>query len=223
MPAKKRAAAARAGKAAIITTATTIRLAIVVSEFNSGITFRMLDRAKEQAERLGARTSYVFYVPGAFDMPLAIERLLRKRDVDAVVTLGAVIKGDTRHDDIVAENAARLAADLSLKYGKPVALGITGPGMTLDQAKERAELAPARAVTAAVSMAARLGKLEKSAGGGTMVVIDGYNGRGGGEKKIGREKGEKGYDYNSGSGGSYYQKTGSSGSGGDNTAYNSQN
>jgi len=149
-----------------------IRLAIVVSEFNGEITLRMLERAKSHAEKVGARASYVLYVPGTFDMPLAVERLLEKRNVDAVVTLGAVIKGDTRHDDIVAENAARLIADLSLKHGKPVALGITGPGMTIDQARERAQLVPVRAVNAAVSMVLRMRKLQKSASGGTVVIND---------------------------------------------------
>jgi 6,7-dimethyl-8-ribityllumazine synthase len=148
-----------------------VRIAIVVSEFNSGITFRMLDRAREHAAMLGAVVNYVLYVPGAFDMPLAVDRLLKKWDVDAVVTLGAVIKGDTRHDDIVAENAARLIADLSLKQGKPVALGITGPGMTLDQAKERAERVPKRSVNAAVSMVLRLRKLQKAAKGARTVLI----------------------------------------------------
>ncbi|MGH9992992.1 MAG: 6,7-dimethyl-8-ribityllumazine synthase [Nitrososphaera sp.] len=149
-----------------------IRLAIVVSEFNSEITLKMLERAKSQAEKLGAKAGYVLYVPGTFDMPLAVERLLKKKNVDAVVTLGAVIKGDTRHDDIVAENAARLIADLSLKHGKPVALGITGPGMTIDQARERAQLVPVRAVNAAVSMVLRLRKLQKAASGGTVVIDD---------------------------------------------------
>ncbi|HVX03272.1 MAG TPA: 6,7-dimethyl-8-ribityllumazine synthase [Nitrososphaera sp.] len=139
-----------------------MRLAIVVSEFNNKITFHMLEKAKEQARRLGAQVSFVVYVPGAFDMPLAVEKLLKKRNVDAVVTLGAVIKGDTRHDDIVAENASRLIADLSLKYGKPVALGITGPGMTAKQARDRQDIVPARAVNAAVNMALRLAKLEKT-------------------------------------------------------------
>lgn len=149
-----------------------IRLAIVVSEFNSEITFKMLERARSHADKLGARASYVLYVPGTFDMPLAVERLLKKKNVDAVVTLGAVIKGDTRHDDIVAENAARLIADLSLKHGKPVALGITGPGMTIDQARERAQLVPVRAVNAAVSMILRLRKLQKAVSGGTVVIND---------------------------------------------------
>jgi 6,7-dimethyl-8-ribityllumazine synthase len=149
-----------------------IELAIVVSEFNREITFRMLEKAKEQAAKLGAKLSYVFYVPGSFDMSLAVEGLLKKRNVDAVVTLGAVIKGDTRHDDIVAENAARLMADLSLKYGKPVTLGVTGPGMTTEQAKDRAEIVPIRAVNAAFNMALRIRKLEKSVAKGTVIIND---------------------------------------------------
>jgi 6,7-dimethyl-8-ribityllumazine synthase len=132
----------------------------------------MLDRARTHAGNVDARITYIVYVPGTFDMPLAVDRLLRRQDVDAVVTLGAVIKGDTRHDDIVAENAARLMADLSLKYGKPVALGITGPGMTLDQAKERAELVPVRAVNAAVHMVTGLGKLQKAAKRAGTVIIN---------------------------------------------------
>lgn len=152
-----------------------IHLAIVVSEFNSEITFKMLERAKNHASKVGAKVSYVLYVPGTFDMPLAVERLLKRKDVDAVVTLGAVIKGDTRHDDIVAENAARLLADLSLKHGKPVALGITGPGMTVDQAIERVDPVPVRAVDTAINMVVRLRKLQKTVGGGTVVIDDTAN------------------------------------------------
>jgi 6,7-dimethyl-8-ribityllumazine synthase len=150
-------------------------LAIVVSEFNSEITFKMLERARNHADKVGAKLSYVLYVPGTFDMPLAVDRLLKKKNVDAVVTLGAVIKGETRHDDIVAENAARLMADLSLKHGKPVALGVTGPGMSVDQARERAELMPVRAVNAAINMVARLRKLQKAVGRGTVVIHDTAN------------------------------------------------
>src|SRR5688572_11169905 len=149
-----------------------VRLAIVVSEFNSGITFRMLDRAREHANRVGAKISNILYVPGTFDMPLAVDKLLKRVDVDAVVTLGAVIKGDTRHDDIVAENAARLIADLSLKHGKPVALGIAGPGMTIEQARARAKLVPTRAVNAAVNMVLRLRKIQKAVSGGIVIIND---------------------------------------------------
>jgi 6,7-dimethyl-8-ribityllumazine synthase len=148
-----------------------IQIAIVVSEFNSEITYNMLDKARDHASKIGAKVSYVLYVPGSFDIPLAVDRLLKKRNVDAVVTLGSVIKGDTRHDDIVAENAARLIADLSLKYTKPVTLGITGPGMTIEQARERSALMPTRAVNAAVNMVLRLRKLEKGVGGERTTVI----------------------------------------------------
>lgn len=136
-----------------------IRIAIVVSEFNSDITLEMLDNAKRQAERLHVYIRYVCYVPGSFDMPLIVEELLKKKDVDAAVTLGAIIKGETRHDEIIADNAARLIADLSIKHGKPVSLGISGPDMTLEQAKDRIEVVAKRAVNAAVNMAIRIKKL----------------------------------------------------------------
>src|SRR5215204_6305850 len=132
----------------------------------------MLEGARDRAAIVSAEVNYILYVPGTFDMPLAVERLLRKKNVDAVVTLGAVIKGDTRHDDIVAEHAARLIADLSLKYGKPVTLVAAGPGMTSEQARARAKLVPTRAVNAAVNMVLRLRKLQKAAGGRIVIIND---------------------------------------------------
>lgn len=149
-----------------------IYLAIVVSEFNSEVTFKMLEGARDHAATVNAKVNYIMYVPGTFDMPLAVDGLLKKKNVDAVVTIGAVIKGDTRHDDIVAENAARLIADLSLKYGKPVTLGVAGPGMTIEQARARAKLVPARAVNAAVNMVLRLRKLQKIVDGGIVIIND---------------------------------------------------
>ena len=138
-----------------------IRVAIVVSEFNSEITFQMLDMAINHAQKLKVELRYVCYVPGSFDMPLMIEELLKRKDIDAAITIGAIIKGETRHDNIVAENAARLIADLSLKYTKPVSLGISGPDMTIEQAKDRIEIVPTRAVNAAVSMVKRVRMLRK--------------------------------------------------------------
>jgi 6,7-dimethyl-8-ribityllumazine synthase len=133
----------------------------VVSEFNSEITFQMLDMAINHAQKLKVELRYVCYVPGSFDMPLMIEELLKRKDIDAAITIGAIIKGETRHDNIVAENAARLIADLSLKYTKPVSLGISGPDMTIEQAKDRIEIVPTRAVNAAVSMVKRVRMLRK--------------------------------------------------------------
>jgi 6,7-dimethyl-8-ribityllumazine synthase len=131
----------------------------VVSEFNKDITFQMLAVAVNQANKANLELRYICYVPGSFDMPLMVEELLKRKDIDAAITIGAIIKGETRHDNIVAENAARLIADLSLKYGKPVSLGISGPDMTIEQAKDRIEVVPRRAVNAAVCMSKRIRKL----------------------------------------------------------------
>lgn len=138
-----------------------VRIGVVVSEFNREITFPMLGNAKKQAKKMDAIITYVCYVPGSYDMPVIVQELLKKKDVDAAVTLGAVIKGETNHDEIVAENAARLIADLSVKHSKPVALGITGPNMSFKQAKDRSEIVPIRAVISAVSMATRIKKIRE--------------------------------------------------------------
>lgn len=139
----------------------TIRVAIVVSEFNKEITLQMLDTAINQAQKVNVELRYICYVPGSFDMPLMIEELLKRKDIDAAITIGAIIRGETRHDNIVAENAARLIADLSLKYGKPVSLGISGPNMTIEQARDRIKTVPTRAVNAAVNMTNRIRKLRR--------------------------------------------------------------
>ncbi len=66
-------------------------------------------------------------VPGVFDMPLAIKILVKDKTIDAVVTVGAVIEGETEHDKIVIGQAARKMTDLAVEYEKPVGLGISGP------------------------------------------------------------------------------------------------
>ncbi|WP_421077364.1 6,7-dimethyl-8-ribityllumazine synthase [Methanothermococcus sp. Ax23] len=136
-----------------------VKLGFVIAEFNRDLTYMMEKLAEEHAEFLNAEVKYKIVVPGAFDMPIAIKRLLEKEDVDAVVTIGCVIEGDTEHDEIVVQNAARKIADLSLDYNKPVALGISGPGMTRLQAEERIDYGK-RAVEAAVKMVKRLKELE---------------------------------------------------------------
>lgn len=120
-----------------------MKIGIVVSEFNYDITSMMLERAKEHAKFLGAEITEIVHVPGVFDMPLAIKRLLKKDSIDGVVTLGAVIQGETKHDETVISHAARKIADLALEYDKPVGLGINGPGMTRMQAQKRIERAKA--------------------------------------------------------------------------------
>ncbi len=133
-----------------------MKMGIVVSEFNYDITHMMLERAKTHAEFLGVEVVDIKHVPGVFDMPLAIKMLLKREDVDAVVTLGTVIKGETQHDKTVMSQASRKITDLALEYEKPVSLGITGPGMSRMEAEERIERAK-DAVESAVKMYKRMG------------------------------------------------------------------
>ncbi len=126
-----------------------IGVGIVAAEFNYDITYAMIELAKEQAKFLGADVRGLIKVPGVFDMPLAVKTMLEQKDVDCVVTLGAVIEGQTEHDEVVIQHAARKIADLALEYDKPTALGISGPGMSRLEAHKRIEYAK-RAVEAAV-------------------------------------------------------------------------
>lgn len=118
-----------------------MRIGIVVSEYNYDVTMMMLQRAKEHAEFMGVEVAKVLKVPGTFDVPLGVKKLLEMDSVDGVVTLGAVIKGETEHDEIIMQNASRKIEDLSIEYSKPVALGISGPGETRLQAQARIEMA----------------------------------------------------------------------------------
>ena len=132
-----------------------IKIGAVVSEFNYDITMMMLERAKEHAQFLGSEITQIVKVPGVFDMGLAIKKLLERNDIDGVVALGAVIEGETEHDDIVIQHASRKIADLVIEFGKPVGLGITGPGMSRLQAEARIERGKA-AVEAVVKLHRRL-------------------------------------------------------------------
>ena len=128
-----------------------MRLAVVVARFNEAITSKMRDLAVAHAERKGAEVVAVVEVPGTMEVPLALSRLLARADVDAAVALGAVVQGETRHDEVILHAVAAEVARLSVSSGKPVGFGITGPGMTWEQAEARVDYA-VRAVDAALAM-----------------------------------------------------------------------
>jgi len=137
-----------------------IKIGLVVAEFNRDITYMMEVLAKEHAEILGAEVSEVIRVPGVFDTPLAIKRMLEKGNVDAIATIGCVIEGDTEHDEVVAQHAARKIMDLGLEYNVPVTLGISGPGMGRIAAHQRVDYAK-RAIEAAVKLVKRLNEYDE--------------------------------------------------------------
>ena len=115
------------------------KIGAVVAEFNYEVTSLMIERAKAEAEFLEVDIARTIMVPGVFDMPLAIKTLLKDPEIDAVITLGAVIEGETDHDQVVVAQASRRIMDLSTEFDKPVAFGVTGPGMTELQAMDRIE------------------------------------------------------------------------------------
>jgi 6,7-dimethyl-8-ribityllumazine synthase len=134
-----------------------VQLGLVVAQFNKErpVTGEMADRARSAADERGAEVVATVEVPGSYDTPLAADRLARRDDVDAVAVLGAIVTGDTDHDQVIADAAAQGLTEVSLDRDTPVALGITGPGMSQDEAVARTEYG-ATAVHSAIDMAEEL-------------------------------------------------------------------
>ena len=116
-----------------------LRFAIVVSRFNSAITERLLGGALDALGRTGvnAEDVEVVRVPGSWEMPLAIRAICDQKRHDAVIALGAVIRGDTPHFDYVAGQAAAGILRVSLDTGVPVIFGVLTTE-TFQQAMDRA-------------------------------------------------------------------------------------
>lgn len=111
-----------------------LRIAVVVARFNGEITEKLLEGARQALKETQAETADVFYVPGAFELPLA-SKLLAPR-YHAVAALGAVIRGGTPHFEFVAGECARGLQQVALETGVPVAFGVLTTN-TLEQALER--------------------------------------------------------------------------------------
>jgi 6,7-dimethyl-8-ribityllumazine synthase len=136
-----------------------MRLGIVASRFNEALAGELLARARREAERLGAQTS-VLSVPGALEIPLALQWLAQSGRFDALVAIGAVIRGETYHFEVVANESARGVMDVALDFGLPVANGIL---TTEDETQAEARLDKgAEAVRVAVEMARLKGSLDEA-------------------------------------------------------------
>ncbi|MBI4352732.1 MAG: 6,7-dimethyl-8-ribityllumazine synthase [Candidatus Omnitrophica bacterium] len=114
------------------------RFGIVVSEFNEYLTNSLLEGALDTLVRHGAKEKdiYMVYVPGAFEIPLGVKRILLRRKLDAVITLAVVIRGETKHFDQVVEESARGIREIAQGAGIPVILGMVSAD-TVDQAIRR--------------------------------------------------------------------------------------
>ncbi|MFB6153194.1 MAG: 6,7-dimethyl-8-ribityllumazine synthase [Halodesulfurarchaeum sp.] len=116
-----------------------VALALVVAEFNRPVTEEMETAAREAAAESDATIVETVHVSGAYDTPLAADRLARREEVDAVAVIGAIISGDTDHDEVIGTATAGRLTDVSLERDTPVSLGITGPGMSIDEARARVD------------------------------------------------------------------------------------
>ncbi len=115
-----------------------LRIAIVVSRFNEFITSKLLDGALDALRRheVDEESIEVFWVPGAFEIPLVAKRLAQK-GYDAVICLGAVIRGSTPHFEYVSAEVSKGIANAALETGKPIIFGVITAD-TVEQAVERA-------------------------------------------------------------------------------------
>ena len=142
------------------------RVCVIASRFNETISRRLLEGALDCLERHGVADEdlSVVWVPGAFELPLAAQRVASSGEVDAVVCVGAVIRGETAHFDFVAQAAASGIAEASRSTGIPIAFGVLTTETSL-QAAERAGGKTGNkgfeAALAALEMADLLRRLEK--------------------------------------------------------------
>ncbi|MGK0289960.1 MAG: 6,7-dimethyl-8-ribityllumazine synthase [bacterium] len=115
------------------------KLAIVVGRFNSFINERLLEGAIDCFVRHGGNEDNitVIRVPGAFEIPLACQRLVKAKSYDGIVALGSVIRGSTPHFDFVANEASKGIAQISLQSGVPIGFGVLTTD-NIEQAIERA-------------------------------------------------------------------------------------
>ena len=115
------------------------RIAIVAGRFNEFITAKLLGGAIDAFKRHGGDENSIdlAWVPGAFEIPLAAKKMAETGKYDAVVCLGAVIRGATPHFDMVASEATKGIAQIGLQYGVPVIFGVLTTD-SIEQAVERA-------------------------------------------------------------------------------------
>jgi len=138
-----------------------VRLGIVASRFNDALSGKLLERARAEAAKLGVQDIVVEQVPGALEIPLALQWMAQSGKFDCLAALGCVVRGDTYHFEVVANESARGVMDVALEFGIPVANGIL---TTEDEVQAEARLDQgAQAVRVALEMARLRAKLAASA------------------------------------------------------------
>lgn len=135
-----------------------VRVGVVIGEFHNTLMDRMLEDARVAAVSMNATIDEVVWVPGTYEAPLVVEKMLES-DLDAVCVLGYIEKGSTLHGQEMGATCSLVFKQLELEYSKPVGMGIIGPGATAEQAEGRVAYA-GNAMRASIRMARFLAKPE---------------------------------------------------------------
>ena len=128
--------------------ASPVRVAIVAAAFNEAIVGTMISEATEEIAARGGELIETIRVPGAYEIPLPAQLLLRRPAIDLVIVLGFIERGETLHGEVMGHTVHAALVDLQLALAKPIGIGIIGPGAEPAQAEKRKE-AYARAAVAA--------------------------------------------------------------------------
>lgn len=139
-----------------------MRVGIVVSRFNDSIGESLLKAALKSLADSGVQETSITVasVPGALEAPLALQRMAQTGEYDALIALGAVVRGETYHFEIVSNESAAGIASVQLEFGIPIGNGILTTD-TDEQARERASAKGGEAALAAVEMANLMGAIDE--------------------------------------------------------------
>jgi 6,7-dimethyl-8-ribityllumazine synthase len=127
-----------------------------VSSYHRDITAEMLEAAEERVREWEAALKEKVTVAGAFEIPLAAQRLARRKGIDAIVTLGFIEKGETLHGQVLGNSVASALLEVALASDKPVSFGVIGPGATHEQARKRVAKVAREAVDAVMGAKVKL-------------------------------------------------------------------
>ena len=129
-----------------------MKIAAVCGSFHKEEIQRMLEYAENEANINGAEISKIIWVPGSMEVPLALNRLLEDNEVDAVIALGIIERGETQHGLVMGQAVTRSIIELQIKFDKSIGLGIIGPGAEKHHIEPRLEPHARSAVNAVIKM-----------------------------------------------------------------------
>lgn len=112
-------------------------IAIVLGSFHKDLVQKMLDQARESAKEHDLNITDEVWVPGSVEKPLAIKKLLMRDDIDGVVVLGIIERGQTKHGFTMGQSLMHYVMGLQLEFMKPIGLGVLGPEILPDQIEPR--------------------------------------------------------------------------------------